>query len=318
MSDTKWISDVHADTPLTQAAQRVLAARLETVGKYVQLVAKQENGDPEHVHQLRVSSRRAAAALDMFAHCLAGKAAVKAKKRLKRLRRTAGAARDWDVFLASLSPRAGLCKDHRAGLELVKGYALGQGLAARRQLEEAAQDFADGFNPFAQKALNAIARHSIPIRSQTLLQLARGSLFPLIRGLQDAAAQDLSDDANLHQVRIAGKKLRYAMEILAPCFESGFRERLYPAVEKMQEILGRANDSRFAIARLHELRLHLETTRFTGWKRYRPTLADFIVYHERRVALERQRFLRWWKQWEKTGGEPAFVSLLQYPRVHAS
>ena len=43
-------------------------------------------------------------------------------------------------------------------------------------------------------------------------------------------------------MRILGKRLRYAMEMFADCFGPAFREELYPAVEQMQEILGRANE----------------------------------------------------------------------------
>ena len=46
--------------------------------------------------------------------------------------------------------------------------------------------------------------------------------------------------------RIGAARLRYAMEVFADCFPPPFREVLYPMVEEMQEILGRANDSQVA------------------------------------------------------------------------
>src|SRR5207244_2148550 len=58
-----------------------------------------------------------------------------------------------------------------------------------------------------------------------------------------AASGDLKDYAHLHQVRIQGKRLRYAMEVFADCFAADFKEELYPQIEEMQEILGSANDS---------------------------------------------------------------------------
>src|SRR5262249_50737199 len=98
MAGGKWVKDLQAETPFEEAARRVLRMRLDAVKKYLELVVK-KNEDPENVHQLRVSSRRAAAALDMFDDCLPSKVHSKAKKKLKKLRRAAGAARDWDVFL---------------------------------------------------------------------------------------------------------------------------------------------------------------------------------------------------------------------------
>ncbi len=93
------------------------------------------------------------------------------------------------------------------------------------------------------------------------------------------------------------------MEILAPCFAPPFREQLYPAVEAMQEILGRANDSRFAIARLEELVGQIEKSRPAGWKRKQTALAHFSSFQQRRLAQERRRFERWYKNWQKSAAQ---------------
>jgi CHAD domain-containing protein len=313
MSEGKWFSDVAANTPLADAARYVLRSRLEVVEKYLELLAKAETEDPEDIHQLRVSSRRAAAALDMFASCLPSKVHSKAKKKLKRLRRAAGAARDWDVFLDSIRSRGISTAARRAGLDLVVGYALGQRRAARIQSEATARDYSKSFAKFAEHVLLAIHRHVNHVKLQTLSSLPPTALFPLVRALDEAADQDLTDSGNLHQVRIAGKRLRYAMEILASCFAPPFREELYPAIEAMQDILGRANDSRFAIARLEDLRGNLEKSRLAGWKRKQAALTEFSGYHQRRLTQERRRFERWWKNWKVSGGEQAFVSLVHAP-----
>jgi len=51
------------------------------------------------------------------------------------------------------------------------------------------------------------------------------------------------------------------MEVFVDCFADPFRDSLYPAVEEMQEILGDANDSHVAAARLIELRDRLKASR---------------------------------------------------------
>src|SRR5271166_2129584 len=63
-------------------------------------------------------------------------------------------------------------------------------------------------------------------------------LLVLLGELNQTASDDLNDCENLHQVRIIGKRLRYAMEVFAGCFAPPFREKLYPAMEEMQTILG--------------------------------------------------------------------------------
>jgi len=314
MSDGKWFSDVDAETNLPDAARRVLTARLQVVGKHLDSVAKAENDDPEHLHQLRVSSRRTTAALDIFAECFPAKVHRKAKKELKRLRRAAGAARDWDVFLVSLKSRAVPSKT-RAGLDLLIGCALGQRLTTGAQLKLTAGDYAKDFGRFSEHLVAAIYRQENQVKSQTLSSLPPTALFPLVRALDDAAGKDLTDSDNLHQVRIAGKRLRYAMEILAGCFTPPFVEQLYPKVETMQEILGRANDSRFAIARMEELNTQLQKSRPVGWKRKQATLTEFRTYHQRRMSQERLRFERWYRSWKKSAGEPAFIACFN---THAS
>src|SRR5438132_5572089 len=98
----KWIPDLKAETPVADAARHTLTLRLEVVREYLPLALHEADKDPEHVHQLRVGTRRARAALDIFALCLPQKAYKSARKLLRRLRRAAGEARDWDVFLAGL------------------------------------------------------------------------------------------------------------------------------------------------------------------------------------------------------------------------
>src|SRR5437773_1006590 len=93
MSEGKWFSDLGAETSLAEAARCVLTTRLEIVEKNLDSVAKAKNEDPEDIHQFRVSSRRATAALDLFADCFPSKILTKAKKKLKKLRRAAGMAR---------------------------------------------------------------------------------------------------------------------------------------------------------------------------------------------------------------------------------
>ncbi len=144
----------------------------------------------------------------------------------------------------------------------------------------------------------------------TLADLAREAVRPLVRALTRASQRDLTDADNLHQVRIAGKRLRYAMEILAPAFGPPFREQLYPAIQEMQDILGQANDSRFAMARIEEVDEQLQKNATPG-KRNRAALTVLVSYHQARWDHERQRFNRWWQAWQKSGGEQVFTDLLQ-------
>jgi CHAD domain-containing protein len=318
MADGKWIHDIETATPLADAARRVLTVRLEVVRDYLPRAVHEPEKDPEHVHQLRVGTRRAGAAVEIFVSCLPGKAYKTARKQLKRLRRAAGAARDWDVFLDKLTTwERPVTEKQRPGLDFLTGYAVGQRAAAQERLVAAAED-----QPFACDRLVAdtvAAVHKPHDHDmQVLVELARPLLSDLLRELRDAVSQDLEDYDHLHRVRIIGKRLRYAMEVFADCFAASFREELYPQVEEMQDILGHANDSHVASQRLEALRDHLRQTRPDDWRRFKPGVEALLRYHQRRLPAERQRFLKWWQQWCDTGGEDVLLGLLNAAAVTAS
>src|SRR5262245_46040623 len=83
MADGKWIPDLKATTPLVDAARHVLTVRLDTVRHYLPLALHEADEDTEHVHQLRVGTRRAGAALRIFKPCLPQKEHRAAKRRLR-------------------------------------------------------------------------------------------------------------------------------------------------------------------------------------------------------------------------------------------
>jgi CHAD domain-containing protein len=311
MAEGKWIRDLKPDTPVEEAARHVLFVRLQVVQEYLPRAALEADQDIENVHQLRVGTRRADAALRIFAGCLPKKNYRKAKRRLKRLRRAAGAARDWDVFLADLLGREQKADaKHRGGLDFLIGYALGQRSAAHADLEALYQDEGPTFETFLARTIEAIRPPNGQSSPAILVDLARPMLFDRLKELEQAALADLSDYAQLHQVRIAGKRLRYAMEVFADCFDPTFRDTLYPRIEQLQEILGRANDSHVATERLIDLRERLQRTCPTAWPRLQPGFEQLLRSHQRRLPQERNRFLKWWSQWHPTGSEAVMTSLL--------
>ena len=228
----KRIHDLKAMTAVADAARHALTVRLEVVRDCLPLALHEADRDSEHVHQLRVGTRRARAALDIFACCLPAKVHRRARKQLRRIRRLAGEARDWDVFLANLTEWGLQQKSRlRPGADCLIGYAVAQRAAAQVRLEEAGQDYPFAFDRFLAETVAAVHRPDGP-QLVTLLDLARPLLTDLLEKLEKAASRDLDDYEHLHQVRILGKRLRYAMEVFADCFAPAFREKLYPTVER--------------------------------------------------------------------------------------
>src|SRR5688572_28975969 len=98
----KWIAAIRPEGSVCEAARVSLEARLATVVHYLPLAAYHAAQDTEHVHRLRVGTRRAMAVLALYRNCLPRKPARWIKKRLKNVRRAAGEARDLDVLAERL------------------------------------------------------------------------------------------------------------------------------------------------------------------------------------------------------------------------
>jgi hypothetical protein len=211
------------------------------------------------------------------------------------------------VFLLDLMERRGQRPaGERAGLEFLVGYAFGQRQAAQPGLDAAGARNIPGLDAFTDEAVEAVRDAD---NGETLLQLARPLLSVLLNRLATAAGGDLNDYAHLHQVRIAGKRLRYAMEVFGDVFPRELRGSIYPRVETMQEILGFANDSHVAAGHLTALRERLNGTDRAEWKRVRAGVEAVLRFHNARLRQQRRRFLAWWKQWAKDGG-PQLAALL--------
>jgi len=295
MAESKWMIELDGDTPLDEAARQVLAQRLSIVPERLAGALAEADLDLEHVHQLRVATRRAGAALAVFSGCLPPRDFERARRRLRRLRRAAGAARDADVFVAMIAARSTRVRsDQRPGLDYLLGFASGQRAAAQQNLIRATHRKPHDWQQYFADVLDAVTQ---PDEPRTLGRLARPHLARLVADLESAARQDLQEYEHLHQVRILGKQLRYAMEIFAGCHQAEFRECFYPAIVEMQEILGDANDSYVASNRLSKLRANLEATQPRFWKRLRAGLDGVLHYHQRRLPRCRRQFQDWWRRW---------------------
>ncbi len=254
--------------------------RLSEVCRLLPLAAFHAAEDVEYVHQLRVASRRAVAALDVFWDLLPSKRKW-LRKQLKHVRRAAGEVRDHDVMLARLTgddrPVAGGIIAHVRDLRLAAQAPL---MEIERRLSEKGwkQRIAD---------LCAAVRWRLPGRQPSFAKAARSRLRGVLMAFLRASRADLSDLQAVHRFRIAGKRLRYAMEVLAGAMPKGFRKRLYPQIEALQERLGAINDHATA------------ARRFELWAQGAdpasgPQLLDLVGQERDLLQAKLDDFHRWW------------------------
>lgn len=315
MAAGKWIHDIGPATPLVDAARHVLTLRLEVVRDNLDLALKEPDKDPEHVHQLRVGARRAGAALAIFSSCLPRSHYRRARKQIRCLRQAAGNARDWDVFLLVLEAEKGRAMPRqRAGLDLLLGYALGHRAVAQDSLVEASPDHPFAIERLVAETLAAVRRPHEDRSRQELHSLAWPLLSSFLSDLNEAGQDTANDPAGLHRMRITGKRLRYAMEVLGECFAPPLRLAVYPVVEEMQEILGRINDSNVARQCLQALATQLQARFKLEWKRWRLGIDHLLRLHEKQLQEDCAQFLAWREKWQTLGNYAHWQSLLLEPR----
>jgi CHAD domain-containing protein len=283
---SKWIEVASAERSLTEIATKALRNRLKTVWYYAPLATYKFGDDIEYVHQLRVSTRRAQAAIQLFSDVLPKSEARWMKNRLRSIRKAAGDARDLDVLGERLSKVAKNKKN--SGLRPIIKQVGGLRKKAQKPLIAAYKNAKrKGFKE-RSRVLAKTVQWQNEQREPTFAVAARTRLAPLVDEFFRAAEADLSDIEALHQMRISAKQLRYAMELLCCAFDDSFRTELYAAFEEVQEEIGQVNDHATAVAM------------FNGWiersddGRSRDALARLVAKEEEQLDAKCTMFRNWW------------------------
>jgi len=235
------IAGVGATTPLGEAAPALLLAKAEPL--FALEEAARGGADADAVHDMRVASRRLREAMRLLAPLYPARDFSRWYRRIRKVTRALGPVRDSDVFIEEFSrlvPEFGeggrralaFLVGHRAGrreheLEVLNGQLaaldLEQNRASLVRLAHAVVGTPDAARPFADFAHAAIAE-----RGATVL------------GAQTAAL-DERNMAQQHALRIDYKRLRYALEAFAPCYEEDFNE-LHETLVAFQDALGEMHD----------------------------------------------------------------------------
>ncbi len=237
----KWIDGMDPDAGVVDAARLSLSARLTAVAHWLPLAAYHADQDIEHVHRLRVSTRRAVAALRLYRDWLPSKKRRRVKKRLKKIRRAAGEARDLDV----LAERIKTDTADKAAPVLAEVKELRE--AAQPAILDAAEKCRcdDRFVRKIGRLLEGIRPPQDEVQAQQPARFrdwAGNQLAQIADDFFRVVPANGADAKALHQFRIQTKALRYAIELLAPAFSPDLRQATYPQVEELQERLGQIQD----------------------------------------------------------------------------
>jgi CHAD domain-containing protein len=296
----KWIEGVEPDAPAAKAARKTLRRRLRSVWSLLRETRESDADAAESVHQLRVATRRGMAALQGYAELLPRRKADWMQKQLTRLRRRAGEARDYDVLRQRLAERSDADR-LRPLIERIDDLRREAKKPIRRAYRKLRK------RDFSHRTKRLIAKiHAPPsCREATFLAWARLGLSRSVEAFFIAAGGDLNDLAAMHQFRIEGKLLRYALEYFAAAFGPEVRVQLYPEIERVQELLGLVNDHASAIAYFEQWRAEWDDAELS------PLLDALIAGEKEGLHEARQEFFRWWTPQRTSELKQRFAEVLQ-------
>jgi CHAD domain-containing protein len=286
-SNTKWIEG-RPDDLAHDVARRALKRRLERMSHYLERAVCESPRETENVHQLRIFSRRAAAAMEIFEAWLPKRRGQWMQKQVKQIRKAAGAARDFDVLLIRWADRMRHAPSSHTALLIEQ---------IRLRRNEAQDPIEAIFKKLQRKRMarrtkkllkRLRRRGAIDACGERFVCLARVALARVVGPYLATARAELDDAAAMHAFRIQSKQVRYAMEIFAGAFDEEFRTELYPLVVTLQDRLGAINDHVTA------------QTYFAGWHAeadscaVRAALEMGIDSEQQALEASRRAFLDWW------------------------
>jgi CHAD domain-containing protein len=232
-------------TPVGEIAFFALAGRLDTIPELLERAALRHDDDVEHVHRLRVATRRAEATLELFGPFGAKRPARRVASTLSTIRKAAGRARDLDVFI------------ERSRLRQKQG--LMETLERRRKQSQ--KRIRRVYKEFVRSG--KLKRHTLRLLRSMPTDIDVGGRIPFdlwahnqlrtcVEAFFDAWPHDSTDLNAIHQFRIQAKGLRYTLELVVSAFPKALRDDFYPQIEEFQNVLGDINDHVVACRKLEQ------------------------------------------------------------------
>ena len=222
MAKAKRVKGINCDSVATIGIKLVLVTRFEELYGFHDVAL--DWSDPEGVHSMRVASRRLRSALRDFLPYVRKRGLTTVQKRLKNVADALGDVRDQDVAIMALEKI-----ETNAPSEL--SPALKRFIEARKEVRDAARkelqsvlektqldllqaDFVAGVD--TATTIRKI-QSSPPI---TYKQMSRDVILDRLKELEKLSNNLFNpfDIETLHEMRIAAKRLRYAIELFQSCW----------------------------------------------------------------------------------------------------
>ncbi|MFA7304326.1 MAG: CHAD domain-containing protein [Methanoregula sp.] len=324
------------ETPLVVGGTCLYGA--QRLSPLIDAFTKEINGvkngkDIEHIHRMRVASRRLRAALPLFAPCFSEKKFRSWVLEIKKITRALGEARDLDVQIEFLEeyiqrrPHDPPGTEPSPALVPVPESEKSTPPDAILLLVSRLQQRRGTLQKKVISALAGLERsHTIDEMQDVLREMMavppRTRPRPAMYGIPPVAAERISQGildlfmyepwvrnpdavAEHHAMRIAAKRLRYMMEVYAPVYRRELKKPL-ARIKKIQTILGDMHDcdvwiDEVSLAIVKErTRVHPVKDLYNSRSATLISLKQLLTDRERKRALLHRGFVRFWESLLRT------------------
>ncbi|MFY9329685.1 MAG: CHAD domain-containing protein [Georgfuchsia sp.] len=202
------------------------------------------SNDAEYIHQMRVALRRLRAAMRLFRAVLPPGLDKQLLPPLRELMMVLGATRDLDVLEAEIVAPVAAALPEEPRIAALASLVAERRYRARQQLVAllGAPEYGR-LMLLVMTRLNGIAADEAEAAETSLVAFAATYLKRLQRKtLRLAHAVHQDDPVSLHALRIAAKRLRYALEFFSPLLHTRRAATLLNHLTQLQDKLGQLND----------------------------------------------------------------------------
>jgi CHAD domain-containing protein len=231
-------------TQTNTAAKRTIATAETSFSRYAdpliaeaadQACALEGDTDAERLHELRVSLRRMRTLLWAYRPMLNDEFDTQQRAILKFLANAAGHTRDWDILIGLIE-----ADSDQALLDTFKRHRDEASEKSRQTLTQAKlkKTLHDAVSEANRELNTSSARTPLTKFARKRVSVAQKQLKKRMRA---ASKKHGSDYASYHEVRKAGKKVRYLIEFFEPLLDKRRRKGL-KQLKRLQKRLGMLND----------------------------------------------------------------------------
>jgi CHAD domain-containing protein len=271
--------------------------------------------DEDGIHDARVATRRLKAAMGLLRAVLSDEHRKDFEKVLKKVRRRLGPLRDLDVMIGHLSKLESHATHGKAA-----GWLKGQWETQRDHARSAARDKSSSAETLsklgawwhvreevqeAREAVDSLLAQSLHLQLDSFAERAQG-VERQANGSKDGAGRH-----DPHELRIAGKLLRYTLEV-AQAQGHALPASVMRQFKRMQEALGNWHDDVVLVE------CAMQTSIGCMLAYHDSTLAERVLdlsrFFLRRAARELSNFT---KLWQRRGDEVARIIRHQFPLTSA-